>query len=91
MRAETAQTGERDPAGHQVRIEVAGSNFPLADRNWHAGERNDLASDGPVAHITLHHGATHPSALQFVAYTSEVMVNAPMVVPWYATSRLMTL
>ena len=26
------------PAGHQLRIEVAGSNFPLADRNWHAGE-----------------------------------------------------
>ena len=25
------------PAGHRLRIEVAGSNFPLADRNWHAG------------------------------------------------------
>jgi predicted acyl esterase len=23
--------------GHQVRLEVAGSNFPLADRNWHTG------------------------------------------------------
>jgi uncharacterized protein len=41
------------PAGHWVRIEIAGSSFPLADRNWHAGERNDLATDGPVAHITL--------------------------------------
>src|SRR5262249_32212051 len=33
------------PAGHQIRIEIAGSNFPLADRNSHAGHRNDLATD----------------------------------------------
>ena len=39
-----------------------GSNFPLADRNWHGWERNDLATDGPVAHVTLHHGAGHESA-----------------------------
>jgi hypothetical protein len=65
--------------GHQLRIEVAGSNFPLADRNWHAGERNDLAADGPVAHLTLHHGAGHQSALQFRAYTGEVPVNTPML------------
>ena len=32
--------------GHQLRLEVAGSNFPLADRNWHACERNDLAAEG---------------------------------------------
>ncbi|HEY1640601.1 MAG TPA: CocE/NonD family hydrolase [Streptosporangiaceae bacterium] len=64
--------------GHQLRIEVAGSNFPLADRNWHAGERNDLASDGPVAHLTLHHGAGHQSALRIRAYTGEITVNTPM-------------
>jgi uncharacterized protein len=66
------------PAGHRIRIEVAGSNFPLADRHWHAGERNDLASDGPVAHITLHHGAGHTSALRFRAYTGQVRVGTPM-------------
>ena len=65
-------------AGHQLRMEVAGSNFPLADRNWHAGERNDLAADGPVAHLTLHHGAGHQSALRLRAYTGEVTVNTPM-------------
>jgi uncharacterized protein len=69
------------PAGHQIRIEIAGSNFPLGDRNWHTGERNDLASDGPVAHITLHHGAGHASALHFRAYTGEVAVNTPMASP----------
>jgi hypothetical protein len=66
------------PAGHQLRIEVAGSNFPLADRNWHAGDRNDLASDGPVAHLTLHHGQGHESALVYRAYTGPVTVDTPM-------------
>jgi uncharacterized protein len=66
------------PAGHQIRIEIAGSNFPLGDRNWHTGERNDLASDGPIAHITLHHGAGHESALRFRAYTGDVAINTPM-------------
>jgi putative CocE/NonD family hydrolase len=66
------------PAGHQIRIEIAGSNFPLGDRNWHTGERNDLASDGPIAHITLHHGAGHASALHFRAYTGDVAINTPM-------------
>jgi putative CocE/NonD family hydrolase len=66
------------PAGHRIRLEVAGSNFPLADRNWHAGDRNDLATDGPVAHMTLYHGEGHASALHFRAYTGEITVNTPM-------------
>jgi uncharacterized protein len=66
------------PAGHQIRVEIAGSNFPLADRNWHAGQRNDLASKGPVAHVTLHHGTGHASALTFRTYIGEVHVNTPM-------------
>jgi predicted acyl esterase len=66
------------PAGHRIRIEIAGSNFPLADRNWHAGDRNDLATDGPVAHLTLHHGKGHESALHFRAYTGEITINTPM-------------
>jgi uncharacterized protein len=66
------------PAGHRIRLEVAGSNFPLADRNWHAGDRNDLATDGPIAHLTLHHGAGQESALHFRAYTGEIAVDTPM-------------
>lgn len=66
------------PAGHRIRIEIAGSNFPLADRNWQTGERNDLASDGRIAHITLHHGEGHESALHFRAYAGDVAVNTPM-------------
>jgi putative CocE/NonD family hydrolase len=66
------------PAGHRIRIEIAGSNFPLADRNCHAGERNDLATDGPAAHITLHHGQGPEPALHYRAYTGEIAVNTPM-------------
>jgi len=66
------------PAGHRIRIEIAGSNFPLADRNWHSGDRNDLAADGPIAHLTLHHGKGRESALRFRAYTGEIAVNTPM-------------
>jgi uncharacterized protein len=66
------------PAGHRIRIEIAGSNFPLADRNWHTGDRNDLATDGPVARVTVHHGEGHESALKFRAYTGEVVVDTPM-------------
>jgi hypothetical protein len=66
------------PAGHRIRIEIAGANFPLADRNWHAGARNDLATDGPVAHLTLHHGEGQESALHFRAYTGEITVDTPM-------------
>ena len=66
------------PAGHRLRLEVAGSNFPLGDRNWHAGERNDLAADGPVAQITLHHGEGHESALAYRAYLGEVNIDTPI-------------
>jgi uncharacterized protein len=66
------------PAGHRLRIEIAGSNFPLADRNWHTGGRNDLAADGPVAHLTVHHGAGSESALRYRAYPGEVAVDTPM-------------
>jgi putative CocE/NonD family hydrolase len=59
-------------AGHRVRVEIAGSNFPLADRNWHTGGDNELADDGPIANITVHHGADRPSRIRFRAYTGQV-------------------
>jgi len=58
--------------GHRIRIEVAGSNFPLADRNWNTGGQNELATDGPIAHVTVHHGADHPSRIHFRQYTGAV-------------------
>jgi putative CocE/NonD family hydrolase len=58
--------------GHRIRVEIAGSSFPNADRNWHTGGRNDLASDGPVAHLTLHHGGEHPSRIRVREYLGPV-------------------
>jgi len=58
--------------GHRIRIEIAGSSFPLADRNWHTGGRNDLASDGPVAHLTLHHGGDCPSRITVREYHGPI-------------------
>lgn len=60
------------PPGHRIRVEIAGSSFPSADRNWHAGDRNDLATDGPVAHLTLHHGGDHPSRVRVREYRGPV-------------------
>jgi putative CocE/NonD family hydrolase len=57
--------------GHRIRIEIAGANFPLADRNWHTGGDNDLADDGPIANMTVHHGADRPSRIRFRAYTGQ--------------------
>ncbi|MCL5967344.1 MAG: CocE/NonD family hydrolase [Firmicutes bacterium] len=58
--------------GHQVRLEVAGSNFPLVDRNWHTGGPNAEEREGQVARITLHHDAAHPSRMELWEYTGPL-------------------
>ena len=63
--------------GHRIRVEIAGSSFPRADRNWHAADRNDLAADGPVAHLTLHHGGERPSRIRVREYHGPVEAK-----PW---------
>ena len=62
--------------GHQIRLEMAGSNFPLADRNWHTGGANEKDTHGPVAHITVRHDADHPSRVEFREYTGAVRPNS---------------
>jgi putative CocE/NonD family hydrolase len=62
--------------GHQVRLEVAGSNFPLADRNWHTGGENEKDTSGPVAHMTVHHDAAHPSRIEFREYIGAIRPNS---------------
>jgi predicted acyl esterase len=64
-------TANHVPAGHSIRVEIAGASFPLADRNWHTGGRNELATDGPVAHLTFWHGAGRASRIRFREYLSE--------------------
>jgi hypothetical protein len=65
-------TANHFPAGHRIRVEIAGSNFPLADRNWHTGGPNEQAADGPVAHLTLHHGPGHPSRIRYREYVAAL-------------------
>jgi hypothetical protein len=65
-------TANHFPAGHRIRVEIAGSNFPLADRNWHTGGPNEQATDGPIALLTLYHGPEHPSRIRYREYVAAL-------------------
>jgi hypothetical protein len=69
-------TANHFPAGHRIRVEIAGSSFPNGDRNWHTGDANELATDGPVAHITLHHDPQHPSRIRYREYPADLPAAA---------------
>jgi uncharacterized protein len=43
------------PAGHRLRLHVAGSSFPRLERNLNTGGNNYDETQGVVAHNTLHH------------------------------------
>jgi uncharacterized protein len=51
-------------AGHRVRIEVAGSNFPRFERNLNTGGNNFDESVGVVAHTQIHHSKKYPSVVR---------------------------
>jgi putative CocE/NonD family hydrolase len=50
-------------AGHQIRIEVSGSNFPRFDRNLNTGGNNYDETKGVVAHTAIHHSREYPSSV----------------------------
>jgi putative CocE/NonD family hydrolase len=50
-------------AGHRIRIEVSGSNFPRFDRNLNTGGNNYDEDHGVVAHTAIHHSKQYPSAV----------------------------
>ncbi|HLW55489.1 MAG TPA: CocE/NonD family hydrolase [Candidatus Angelobacter sp.] len=50
-------------AGHRIRIEVSGSNFPRFDRNLNTGGNNYDESQGVAAHTAIHHSRQYPSAI----------------------------
>ena len=49
--------------GHQIRLEIAGSNFPRFNRNPHTGEPSATARAGVPATQAVHHGPRAPSRL----------------------------
>jgi putative CocE/NonD family hydrolase len=50
-------------AGHRIRIEVAGSNFPRFDRNLNTGGNNYDETTSVIAHTAIHHSAQYPSSI----------------------------
>ena len=50
--------------GHRIRVEIAGSNFPLYERNMNTGGRNFDETDAIVAHNSIYHDADRLSVLE---------------------------
>ena len=50
-------------AGHSIRIEIAGSNFPRFDRTLNTGGNNYDETTGVVAHTQIHHSTQYPSTI----------------------------
>ena len=50
-------------AGHRIRLEVAGANFPRFDRNLNTGGNNFDETTGVIAHTAIHHSAQYPSTV----------------------------
>jgi uncharacterized protein len=66
IRVRCHDTAHTFRAGHRVRLEVAGANFPRLSRNLHTRgtpEHGTLA-DAVLAEQTVHHGSVHPSRLE---------------------------
>jgi putative CocE/NonD family hydrolase len=57
------QTSNYFAVGHELRIEVTSSNFPLFDRNLNTGGNNYDEVKPVVAHNELHHGHHYPSSI----------------------------
>jgi len=50
-------------AGHRIRLEVAGANFPRFDRNLNTGGDNFSETTSVVAHTSIHHSEKYPSTV----------------------------
>jgi hypothetical protein len=50
-------------AGHQIRLEVSSSNFPMFDRNPNTGHAFAQDADLQVADQTIYHDVQHPSEI----------------------------
>lgn len=59
-----AVTALRIKAGHRLRIEIAGSNFPAYERNMQTGGQNALAKEGVAGKISIFHGPGVPSFIE---------------------------
>lgn len=51
------------PAGHRIRVEVAGSDFPNFGRNLQTGKNNETTTEMRPARIKIHHSPQAPSSV----------------------------
>ncbi len=51
-------------AGHRLRIHIAGSNFPLYERNLQTGGRNYDETQGRSATLSIYHDSNHSSYIE---------------------------
>jgi putative CocE/NonD family hydrolase len=63
------------PAGHRIRVDIAGSSFPRLERNLQTGGNNYDESAGQVARNTVHHSATDLSFLELPVLDDEHAVD----------------
>jgi len=51
--------------GHQIRLEIASSNFPLWDRNPNTGHKQGQDAELRIARQTVFHNLEYPSRIVF--------------------------
>jgi putative CocE/NonD family hydrolase len=54
-------TGQHFPKGHQIRVDITSSNYPLFDRNMNTGNFIGEDEQGIVAMQSIYHDAEHAS------------------------------
>lgn len=65
------------PAGHRLRVHVAGSSFPRLERNLNTGGANFDETVGKVAENTVHYGRGGDSYLELPILPDEYAQDAP--------------
>ncbi len=58
-------------AGHRIRLEVAGANFPRFDRNLNTGGNNFDETSGVIAHTSIHHSTQYPSTMTLTVVAAK--------------------
>lgn len=61
----------RFAAGHRIRLDIAGSNFPHFDLNPHTGEPGATASRLEIARLRIHTGSSFPSQILLPVQRAE--------------------
>ncbi len=68
-------------AGHRIRLEVAGANFPRFDRNLNTGGNNYDETVAVVAHTAIHHSTQYPSSITLTVVPPHANATAALPPP----------